>query len=91
MAKAKFVKCIKVIDRFNPLIIKQYEYRGCTYVITFNGQGEYIGIYHDIVGEHKAKQIEIDERLDGVQCKATEDAEKGFELFYKYCEEDEKL
>lgn len=91
MAKAKFVKCIKVRDRFNPLIIKQYEYRGCTYVITFNGQGEYIGIYHNIIGEHKSKQMEIDERLDGVQCKVTEDAEKGFELFYKYCEGNEEL
>ena len=80
MAKAKFVKCIKVIDRFNPLIIKQYEYRGCTYVITFNGQGEYIGIYHDIVGEHKAKQIEIDKRIDGEQCTETEDTEKRIKL-----------
>lgn len=64
-----------------------FEYRGKEYGVSYDRYGHYNGIYHDIKGEHSANQNEIDKVLDN-KLVATEDAEKGFELFYKYCEED---
>jgi hypothetical protein len=64
-----------------------FEYRGKEYRVFYDKYGHYNGFYHDIKGEHIANQNEIDKVLDNKQPVVTEDAEKGFELFYKYCEE----
>lgn len=86
--KAKYIRTEYVRDRYNPCKYQVFEYRGKEYRVCYDIYGNYIGCYHDIKGEHIANQNEIDERLDGKQPKATEDAQKGFELFWKYCEED---
>lgn len=85
--KAKYIRTEYVRDIYNPCKYQVFEYRGKEYRVCYDIYGNYIGCYHDIKGEHIANQIEIDKVLD-TKLVATEDAEKGFELFYKYCEED---
>lgn len=63
-----------------------FEYRGKEYRVSYDKYGHYNGVYHDIKGEHIANQNEIDKVLDNKQPVVTEDAEEGFDLFYKYCE-----
>lgn len=63
-----------------------FKYRGKEYRIPYNKYGHYNGIYHSIKGEHIANQIEIDEMLN-LKPQSTEDAQKGFELFWSFCDD----
>lgn len=82
---AKYIKTEYVKDKYNPCKYQVFEYRGKQYRVPYDVYGNYTGIYHDIKGCHKAEQLEIDKLLDSKSI-VTEDAEKGFELFYNYCD-----
>lgn len=83
--KAKYIRTEYVKDRYKPIKYQVFEYRGKEYVIPYDKYGNYIGSYHSVKGEHSFNQINIDERLD-YKPNAIEDAQKGFELFWEYCE-----
>lgn len=83
--RAKYIKTIFVKDKFNPYKIKIYEYRNQQYSLEFDLYNNYLGIEIDVVGGHKNKQSEIDNKLDKPKVKATEDAEIVFYKWFDYC------
>lgn len=94
--KSKFIKTIFNYDRFNPTRVKVYEYRGHQYFIYFDICWNYIGIYQDVKGEHLYQQQKIDDELNNPKTICNDEqhptytgsGEEGFDLFYKYCEEE---
>ncbi len=88
--KARYIKTIFVRDKFNPYKTKVYEYRGKTYTLDFDMTNNYLGIEISASGGHKYEQQRIDDELDNPRPTsiATSDAEEGFKLFWKYCEEE---
>ena len=97
MTKAKFIKTLKNTNHFDKHAWEHtdllYEYKGHQYIVTKHNNGY---AFDSLWKQHQEEQKRIDEMIENQnkpipEWKYEGSAQEGFDLFWKYVEEDEEL